>query len=151
VSVDPHDWVHRRGLAEATPMSDRQFNQSTSRCLLIADDNDDAAESLAVLLRMEGHEVVVVGNGRDALNAVGTLWPSVVLLDIGMPDISGYEVARQLRQMQGGQALTLIAVTGWGQERDKLRAREAGFDHHFTKPIDPNTLLELVSRVDSDH
>jgi CheY-like chemotaxis protein len=131
-------------------MSDRLFNQSTPRCLLIADDNDDAAESLAVLLRMEGHEVVVVGNGRDALNAVSALRPSVVLLDIGMPDISGYEVARQLRQTQGGQALTLIAVTGWGQERDKLRAREAGFDHHFTKPIDPNTLLELVSRVDSD-
>jgi len=131
-------------------MINRQFNHSTPRCLLIADDNDDAAESLAVLLRMEGHEVVVVGNGRDALNAVSALRPSVVLLDIGMPDISGYEVARQLRQTQEGHSLTLIALTGWGQERDKLRARDAGFDHHFTKPIDPNTLLELVKRMDAD-
>jgi CheY-like chemotaxis protein len=129
---------------------DRQFNHSTPRCLLIADDNDDAAESLAMLLRMEGHAVVVVGNGRDALAAVNELRPSVVVLDIGMPDISGYEVARQLRQMPVGKSLTLIAVTGWGQQRDKLRAREAGFDHHFTKPIDPNILLELVSRVDPD-
>ena len=118
--------------------------------MLIADDNDDAAESLAVLLRMEGHEVVVVANGRDALDAVRSLRPIVVLLDIGMPDLSGYEVARQLRQSQEGRSLTLIAVTGWGQERDKLRALEAGFDHHFTKPIDPNILLELVSRVDPD-
>jgi CheY-like chemotaxis protein len=129
-------------------MIDSQLNHSTPRCLLIADDNDDAAESLAMLLRMEGHEVVVVGNGRDALNAVSERRPSVVLLDIGMPDISGYEVARQLRQTTAGKSLTLIAVTGWGQERDKLRARQAGFDHHFTKPIDPNILLELVSRVD---
>ena len=131
-------------------MINRQFDHSIPRCLLIADDNDDAAESLAMLLRMEGHEVVVVGNGRDALNAVSALRPSVVLLDIGMPDISGYEVARQLRQTPEGQSLTLIAVTGWGQERDKLRARDAGFDHHFTKPIDPNTLLELVKRMDPD-
>jgi CheY-like chemotaxis protein len=131
-------------------MIDRQFNHSTPRCLLIADDNDDAAESLAMLLRMEGHAVVVVGNGRDALTAVNELRPSVAVLDIGMPDISGYEVARQLRQTPMGKSLTLIAVTGWGQERDKLRAREAGFDHHFTKPIDPNILLELLSRVDPD-
>jgi CheY-like chemotaxis protein len=131
-------------------MIDQQFNHSPPRCLLIADDNDDAAESLAMLLRIEGHEVVVVGNGRDALNAVSAVRPSVVLLDIGMPDMSGYEVARQLRKTQQGQSLTLIAVTGWGQERDKLRALEAGFDHHFTKPIDPNTLLELVSRIDPD-
>jgi len=127
-----------------------QFNHSPPRCVLIADDNDDAAESLAVLLRMEGHEVVVVANGRDALDAVRSLRPIVVLLDIGMPDLSGYEVARQLRQSQEGRSLTLIAVTGWGQERDKLRALEAGFDHHFTKPIDPNILLELMSRVDPD-
>ena len=132
-------------------MINRQFNHSTPRCLLIADDNADAAESLAMLLRMEGHEVVVVSNGRDALHAVSAVRPSVVVLDIGMPDISGYEVARQLRQTEEGRSLTLIAVTGWGQERDKLRAREAGFDHHFTKPIDPNTLLELVSRMDPDH
>jgi CheY-like chemotaxis protein len=129
-------------------MINRQSNHSTPRCLLIADDNDDAAESLAMLLRMEGHEVVVVGNGRDALDAVAAVRPCVVVLDIGMPDISGYEVARQLRQTQEGRSLTLVAVTGWGQERDKLRAREAGFDHHFTKPIDPNVLLDLVSRVD---
>jgi CheY-like chemotaxis protein len=131
-------------------MIESQFNPSPPRCLLIADDNNDAAESLAVLLRMEGHQVIVVGNGRDALTAVSELRPCAVLLDIGMPDISGYEVARQLRKTPQGKSLTLIAVTGWGQERDKLRALEAGFNHHFTKPIDPNTLLELVSRMDPD-
>jgi signal transduction histidine kinase/CheY-like chemotaxis protein len=122
------------------------------RRLLIADDNEDAAESLAALLRLDGHDVTVVGNGQQALEAIGLLRPDVALLDIGMPDISGYEVARRLREApQNGQhgAVMLIAVTGWGQERDKREAREAGFDHHLTKPIEPDALLALLRPGDA--
>jgi CheY-like chemotaxis protein len=112
--------------------------------LLIADDNEDAAESLAALLRMDGHEVTVVSNGLEALSAITAMQPEVALLDIGMPHLSGYEVARQLRQGPLGQNITLIAITGWGQDRDKARAVEAGFNHHFTKPIEPDALLDLL-------
>jgi CheY-like chemotaxis protein len=114
------------------------------RRVLIADDNSDAATSLAMLLRFEGHEVKVVNNGRQALAAVAEEAPEFVLLDIGMPDIDGYEVARRLRQLTLPSKLTLIAVTGWGQESDKARAMAAGFDHHFTKPIEPDDLFALL-------
>ena len=114
------------------------------RRILIADDNRDAAESLALLLRLEGHEVTVVHNGREALGMFDTLLPEVAVLDIGMPDLDGYEVARQLRQHSLGRAVMLIAVTGWGQEADKSRALAAGFNHHFTKPIQPEELILLL-------
>jgi CheY-like chemotaxis protein len=112
--------------------------------VLIADDNWDAAESLAILLRMEGHDVTVVHDGLEAVKAFDALLPEVALLDIGMPDLNGYEVARQVRQRSLGRAVTLIAVTGWGQQSDKARALAAGFNHHFTKPIEPERVLELL-------
>jgi PAS domain S-box-containing protein len=118
------------------------------RRLVIADDNEDAAESLAALLRMDGHHVTVVNNGQQALATIAALQPEIALLDIGMPDLSGYEVARQLREGPLGHQLTLIAITGWGQDRDKARAVEAGFNHHFTKPIEPDALLDLL-RLDA--
>jgi PAS domain S-box-containing protein len=114
------------------------------RRVLIADDNRDAAESLAMLLRLEGHDVTVAHNGREALTTFNTLLPEVAVLDIGMPEIDGYEVARQVRQLSLGQAVMLIAVTGWGQEADKARALAAGFNHHFTKPIEPEQLTRLL-------
>jgi CheY-like chemotaxis protein len=116
----------------------------TPRRLLIADDNSDAAESLAMLLRLDGHEVTVVANGSQALRAVPDLQPEFALLDIGMPDIDGYEVARRLRQIPLPSKLTLIAITGWGRDGDKARASAAGFDHHFTKPIEPDELCALL-------
>jgi PAS domain S-box-containing protein len=118
--------------------------QSVSRKVLIADDNHDAAESLAALLRMDGHAVTVVRNGHEALSAWSTYLPEVVLLDIGMPGLSGYEVARGVRKSDHGRAVVLIAITGWGQTRDKNEALAAGFDHHFTKPIDIDRLRELL-------
>jgi PAS domain S-box-containing protein len=118
--------------------------KSAKRRVLIADDNRDAAESLAMLLRLEGHEVTVAHNGREALAIFSSLLPEVAVLDIGMPEIDGYEVARQVRQQSLGQAATLIAVTGWGQEADKARALAAGFNHHFTKPIEPEQLTRLL-------
>ena len=116
--------------------------------ILVADDNEDAAESLAILLRFGGHEVTVVNNGREALTAFGSLQPHVAVLDIGMPQLSGYEVAQQVRQHAEGRAVTLIAVTGWGQETDKARAMAAGFDHHFTKPIEPDALMRLLQTIE---
>ena len=125
-------------------MSLRWADQFTKRRVLIADDNRDAADSLAMLLRLEGHEVMVVNDGKQALAAFHDLNPEVALLDIGMPELDGYEVARRVRQGTLGRAVTLVAVTGWGQESDKARALAAGFNHHFTKPVAPDRILELL-------
>ncbi len=115
------------------------------RKLLIVDDNRDAAESLAMLLEMAGHDVRVAHLGRTALACAQTFHPDVALLDIGMPDLSGYEVARGLREQPWAQRLQLIAITGWGQDEDRRRAAEAGFDTHLTKPIDPAQLERLIA------
>ncbi len=112
--------------------------------ILIADDNRDAAESLALLLRLDGHDVTVAHSGREALATFNSLLPEVAVLDIGMPELDGYEVARQVRRQTLGHSVTLIAVTGWGQEADKARALAAGFNHHFTKPIEPAQLSQLI-------
>ena len=114
------------------------------RRILIADDNRDSAETLAALLRMEGHEVTSVHDGPVALSVFSELKPDVALLDIGMPGLTGYEVARKMRQSGPKTSLTLIAITGWGQDIDKERAFAAGFDHHLTKPVDPQRLVELL-------
>ena len=115
-----------------------------ARRVLIADDNRDAAESLAMLLEMDGHAVTVVHDGRQALASIEASRPEVALLDIGMPEMDGYEVARQVRGDTRNQRMMLIAVTGWGQQSDKDRALAAGFDLHFTKPIEPQRLLDLL-------
>jgi PAS domain S-box-containing protein len=124
--------------------------QSMGRKVLIADDNCDSGESLAMLLRMEGHEVIVVRDGNEALVTWSTFRPDVALLDIGMPRLNGYEVARRVRASDQGRGVILIAATGWGQSRDKAEALAAGFDHHFTKPIDTDRLLELLRSETSD-
>jgi signal transduction histidine kinase/ActR/RegA family two-component response regulator len=118
--------------------------QALKRRVLIADDNRDGADSLAMLLRMQGHEVTVVHDGREALAAFDRSHPNVVLLDIGMPELDGYEVAREIRDRAAGADVMLIAVTGWGQRNDKERAQAAGFDNHFTKPVDLAGLEELL-------
>ena len=117
---------------------------AVSRRVLIADDNRDAGDSLAELLRMDGHDVAVVHNGQEALAAFSAFQPEVALLDIGMPELNGYEVARRVRQGSLGRAVTLIAVTGWGQDRDKAQSLAAGFNHHLTKPIEADRLLEML-------
>jgi PAS domain S-box-containing protein len=117
---------------------------SVQRRVLVADDNRDAADSLAMLLRMDGHDVTVVYDGEQALAAIDSLRPEVAVLDIGMPQFDGYEVARRVRQGPKGAPITLIAVTGWGQALDKARAAAAGFNHHFTKPIDLEDLARIL-------
>jgi signal transduction histidine kinase/ActR/RegA family two-component response regulator len=114
--------------------------------LLIVDDNQDAAETLSELLRFEGHEVVIAHNGADALRILETYQPDVALLDIGLPDMSGHELARQLRRDPRTRAIRLIALTGFGREPDRERARDAGFADHLTKPVDIDALLESLHR-----
>ncbi len=116
--------------------------------MLVADDNRDAADSLAMLLRMEGHDVRVVYDGVKAIEAIQENPPEVALLDIGMPEINGYDVARTVRESFPKERLRLIAVTGWGQKHDVTRAMDAGFDSHFTKPVDPLSVAQMLSRAD---
>jgi CheY-like chemotaxis protein len=114
--------------------------------VLVADDNRDAADSLQRILALYGHEVRVAYDGRAAVQLGEEFHPRVAILDIGMPGTNGYDVARALRHRNGAQ-LTLVALTGWGQEADRRRASEAGFDHHLTKPVDPKALNELLAKV----
>jgi CheY-like chemotaxis protein len=115
--------------------------------ILVADDNADALESLATLLELGGHEVFSAANGELALEAAERHKPDVALLDIGMPKLDGYEVARRIRAQPWGRRMTLVALTGWGQESDRRRSGEAGFDSHLVKPLDLDKLTELLSRV----
>ncbi len=118
------------------------------RRVLVVDDNRDAAESLAMLLKLLGSEVHVAYDGPGALEALRTYRPSVVLLDIGMPGMDGHEVARRIRRQPELQDVTLIALTGWGQEEDRRRSQEAGFDYHLIKPVDVGALETLLSSLE---
>src|SRR5262249_48350134 len=112
--------------------------------ILVADDNRDAADSLMLMLRLSGHEVLAAHDGQEAVEAAGWFRPDVALLDIGMPKRNGFEAARHIREQPWGRNVLLVAVTGWGQEEDKRRAAEAGFDYHLTKPVDPAALEKLL-------
>jgi len=114
------------------------------RNILIADDNQDALESLALMLRMEGHEVYCASDGEEALALAGLRKPEIVVLDVGMPKLDGCEVARRIRAQSWGRGAVLVALTGWGQDVDRRRSRDAGFDMHLVKPVDPATLCEML-------
>jgi signal transduction histidine kinase/CheY-like chemotaxis protein len=118
--------------------------ERSERRILIVDDNVDAAESIAMLLQASGFAVRCVYDGVSALSAANTYHPHVIILDIGLPDISGYEVAKRLRAQPDFQRTPIVAVTGYGQQGDRLRSREAGIDHHMTKPVDPDVLQALL-------
>jgi len=128
----------------AVSHSDAPAATSAGRRVLVADDNKDAADTLAMLLEIAGHEVRVAHGGRAALLLAQTFRPDVALLDIGMPELNGYEVASALRREPWGPAIRLIALTGWGQDDDRQRAQDAGFDRHLTKPVDPEALEALL-------
>jgi DNA-binding response OmpR family regulator len=115
------------------------------RRILVVDDNVDSAVSMAMVLEMHGHEVETAYDGESGFMKAVHFRPHLVLLDIGMPGIDGLEVALRLRTLDGGDSMTLVAVTGWGQEEDRRRTRDAGFDHHFTKPVDPEMLAHFVA------
>jgi CheY-like chemotaxis protein len=115
--------------------------------ILVADDDVDAVASLTALLREEGYEVRGVHRGSEVLQAVFNFAPDVVLLDIGMPQMTGYEVARTLRERYGSARPALIAITGRSAESDRLQARAAGFEHHVAKPYEPRALLRLIGEL----
>jgi PAS domain S-box-containing protein len=117
------------------------------RVILIADDNADGAATLAMMLGARGHDVHTANDGLSAVAMAGALQPSLVLLDIGMPGLNGYEVCQRLRAEPWGQQATIVALTGWGQEEDRRRSTDAGFDHHVVKPVDPACLEQLVRDV----
>jgi CheY-like chemotaxis protein len=124
--------------------SDHQEIIAVRRRVLVVDDNVDAADSLGHLLRMAGHDVCVAYDGTAALQSAAAQSPEVVILDIGLPGMSGYEVARRLRGLGNGRPARLVAVTGYGQESDRRRALDAGFDLHLTKPINPADLEAVL-------
>jgi CheY-like chemotaxis protein len=115
------------------------------RRILVVDDNADAANSLAMLLEHQGHEVSTAHDGAEALVKARKLRPHVVFLDLGMPRMGGLEAAAYLRSSSNGEPMTLVALTGWGQQQDHQRTRAAGFDWHLLKPIDPNDLAKVLS------
>jgi signal transduction histidine kinase/ActR/RegA family two-component response regulator len=121
-----------------------QAKTASARRILVADDNHDAADSLALLLEAHGHIVRTAHGGHSAVALAKDFQPDIALLDIGMPDMNGYEVAQQLRETQWGKTIRLIALTGWGQDEDKRRASAAGFDHHLTKPVELQELEALL-------
>ena len=115
--------------------------------ILVVDDNKDSAATLTMMLRLTGHETHSARDGLEAVEAAGWFYPDVVLLDIGMPKLNGYEAAARIRRQPWGKKMVLVAMTGWGQEDDKQRAKHAGFDHHLTKPLDYNKLKGILAAV----
>ena len=118
-----------------------------SRRILVVDDNRDSANSLGILLSMAGNIIQTAHDGEEAVERAVSFGPSVILLDIGLPKMNGYEAARRIRELPGGKTLVLVALTGWGQEEDRRRSREAGFDHHLVKPVDPTMLQVLLDSL----
>ena len=131
--------------ATSRPPVDRHVTPKVmGRRVLIADDNVDAAESLAMLLRLRGHEVRTAHDGHDALAMAAESRPDAAVIDLGMPGLTGLDVAGRIRAEPWGEGMLLVALTGWGQQEDRRRTAAAGFDHHLVKPADPAELDRLL-------
>ncbi len=146
------EFVVRLPLAGASPRpksatEEKQEKALPSRRILVADDNLDSAESMAIALRLMGHDVLTAHDGVAAVEAAERDRPDVVLLDLGMPRMNGYDACRRIRELDGGGKILVIAQTGWGQEEDQSRTREAGFDGHLTKPADFEVLEKLLANL----
>lgn len=140
----PLDQTRQRAAQSGGPAGD---GAAASLRVLVVDDNRDAAESLAMILEMKGHEVRTAHDGPEALRVLGTYLPRLILLDLGLPGMTGFEVARKIRESNALRGVTLAALTGWGQEEDRRRTREAGFDYHMVKPADPAELDRILRAV----
>jgi CheY-like chemotaxis protein len=121
------------------------FTAKRGRRIVIADDNQDMADSLKVLLELDGHVVHATQDGEGAVALARRVQPDYVLLDIGMPKLNGYEVARHIRMQPWGREMRLVAITGWGQPEDRARAMQAGFDYHLTKPVPLEDLADILN------
>jgi CheY-like chemotaxis protein/two-component sensor histidine kinase len=136
--------------AEApTPQPVDERTTTAAHRILVVDDSRDAAESLAMLLELTGNETYTAHDGLEAVETAARVRPDLVLLDIGLPKINGYEAARRIREQPWGKSLVLVALTGWGQDEDRQKSREAGFDGHMVKPIDPEALTKLLAEFPS--
>jgi CheY-like chemotaxis protein len=133
----------------AREIRDPQKVSGPGRRILIVDDNVDAASSLAMLLKMTGHTTETANDGVAAVKTAETFLPDVVLLDIGLPKLNGFDACRQIRQHPWGRAMKIVALTGWGQEGDQREATEAGFDAHMLKPVDYRNLMTVLASMDS--
>ena len=117
------------------------------RRILIVDDNHDSADSLAMLMEITGNKTYLAHDGVEAVKAVEKYRPEVVLLDIGLPQLDGYEVCRRVREQAWGKDIVVIALTGWGQDDDRRKSEEAGFNGHLVKPVDYDKLLDLLASL----
>jgi len=129
------------------PAEPERLGPGPQRRILVVDDNQDAADSMVMMLRMMGHETTTAYDGLEAVQAAATFRPEVVLLDIGLPKMNGYEAAQHIRKQPWGTGMALIALTGWGQQDDKRRALAAGFDHHLPKPVEAIALDKLLALI----
>jgi PAS domain S-box-containing protein len=139
--------VLREAADRATPAPEKPAVASVRRRVLIVDDNEDGAESLAMLLRFCGHETHLAYDGAEAVDAAERLHPDVILLDIGLPGVNGYEACRRIRERPWGKRILLVALTGWGKDEDRSLSRDAGFDAHMVKPVDHDALLKLLASL----
>jgi CheY-like chemotaxis protein len=126
--------------------SDGQEQRLTGRRILIVDDNVDSAASLAMLLRITGNETHTAHDGLEAVASAQRLRPDAVLLDIGLPKLNGYEACRRIREQPWSAGMVLVALTGWGQDEDRRKSLDAGFDHHLVKPVDYAALSRLLGQ-----
>jgi len=127
----------------------KELANTTVRRILIVDDNRDAAESLAMLLKLTGHETHIAHDGLEAVESAAQVRPDLILLDIGLPKINGYEAARRIRSLPGGQSMVLVALTGWAQDEDRQKSRESGFDGDMIKPVRADLLTSLLAEFPS--
>ncbi|HEY2776212.1 MAG TPA: PAS domain S-box protein [Candidatus Binatia bacterium] len=142
-----------RGAEDAARPASNDHERGEARRVLVVDDNVDSADSLSMLLRMRGHQTKIARDGVEAVEAARTFRPEIVLLDIGLPRMNGLDVCRRIRAQEWGSAMRIVALTGWGQEEDRLRSLEAGFDHHLVKPVNIAELTTLIAQLppnDSD-
>jgi CheY-like chemotaxis protein len=133
-------------LARSTLLSPKNEMNGNLR-ILVVDDNQDAADMLAMMLRLSGHTTDVAYDGLDAVQKAESARPDVALLDIGLPRLDGYEAARRIRAHEWGRAIRLVALTGWGDDEDKRKALDAGFDDHLIKPVEFEKLDALLGQV----
>ena len=147
------EWRVVSGEKEETggdPLAAQHSPLTTKRSVLVVDDNPDSAESLSMLLHISGNETHIAHDGLQAVEAAERYRPDVVLLDIGLPQLNGYDVCRRIREQPWGKTMVLIALTGWGQEEDRRQSKDAGFDAHLVKPVDYGALMELLATLPAE-
>jgi len=136
-------------MADAKNQSPAMKPRARSFRILVVDDNQDSALSMAMMLSIMGHDTRTAHDGESAVTTAESFLPEVVLLDIGLPKLNGYEVAQRIRQQPWGESMYLIAVTGWGQDEDRQRSAEVGLNVHMVKPVEPATLEKLLAELHS--